>query len=77
MGKIFQKTERSPEQSEIIMLITPRYVNSNHEESESVKEIRKRLNAEFDYDKKLKEANKTIIRLMKEREDQKNENQSN
>jgi type II secretory pathway component GspD/PulD (secretin) len=77
LGKIFQKTERSPEQSEIIMLITPRYVNSNHEESESVKEIRKRLNAEFDYDKKLKEANKTIIRLMKEREDQKNENQSN
>jgi type II secretory pathway component GspD/PulD (secretin) len=77
IGKIFQKTERSPKQSEVIMLITPKFVNSSTEESESVKEIRERLNAEFDYDKKLKEANETISRLLRERRESQNEETTN
>lgn len=76
LGKLFQKNERTPEKSEIIMLITPKYVHSDYEESESVKEIRERLNAEFDYDERLKNANETIQRLIKKRKEAKDENKT-
>ncbi|KXS44282.1 MAG: type IV pilus assembly protein PilQ [Candidatus Frackibacter sp. T328-2] len=76
IGKIFQKTENSPEKSEIIMLITPKLVNTTFEESSSVKAIRKNLDAEYNYDERLNKAQKTIARLIKERkegEEQENE----
>jgi type II secretory pathway component GspD/PulD (secretin) len=71
IGKIFQKTEKSPEKSEIIMLITPRLVNSAAEETKDLADIRKRVGAEFNYDQRLKNAHKTITRLLRERKNTK------